>query len=81
MAISSAGIGSGLDVNSIVSQLVNIERQPIRQLQGEATRLQTQISAFGRVQGSFSTLRDAAAKLTLPGTWNASTATSLGSFN
>ena len=48
----------------------------MRQLQGEATRLQTQISAFGRVQSSFSTLRDAAAKLILPGTWSASTATS-----
>ncbi|MBA4175224.1 MAG: flagellar hook protein [Leptothrix sp. (in: Bacteria)] len=76
MAISSAGIGSGLDVGSIVSRLVDIERQPIRQLQGEATRLQTQISAFGRVQGSFSTLRDAASKLTQASTWSASTATS-----
>lgn len=76
MAISSAGIGSGLDVRSIVSQLVDIERQPIRQLQSEATRLQTQISAFGRVQSALSTLRDASTRLTQASNWDASTATS-----
>ena len=76
MAISSAGIGSGLDVNSIVSQLVNLERQPIRLLQGQATRLETQISAFGRVQSALSTLRDAAAKLGTASNWQQSTATS-----
>lgn len=79
MAISSAGIGSGLDVNSIVSQLVNIERQPIRLLQGQATRLETQISAFGRVQSALSTLRDAAAKLGTASNWQQSTATSSNS--
>lgn len=76
MAISSAGIGSGLDVNSIVSQLINIERQPIRLLQGQAARLETQISAFGRVQGTLSTLRDAALRLSTASTWQQSTATS-----
>ncbi|MDP2005062.1 MAG: flagellar filament capping protein FliD [Rubrivivax sp.] len=76
MAISSAGIGSGLDVNSIVSQLVAIERQPIRQLQSEATRLQTQISAFGKVQGTMSTLRDASLKLSQASNWSVSTAAS-----
>ncbi len=74
--ISSAGIGSGLDVNSIVRQLVAVERQPIRLLQGEATRLETQISAFGRLQGSLSTLRDAAGTLATVGTWQQSRATS-----
>ena len=74
MAISSAGIGSGLDVNSIVSQLVNIERQPIKLLQGQATRLETQISAFGRVQSALSTLRDAATKLGTASNWQQSTA-------
>lgn len=74
MAISSAGIGSGLDVQSIVKQLVAIERQPIVQLQGEASRLQTQISAFGKVQSNLSTLRDSATKLAQASTWSASKA-------
>jgi len=76
MSISSAGIGSGLDVNSIVRQLVSIERQPIRLLQGQASRLETQISAFGRLQGAMSTLRDAAVKLGTASNWQQSTATS-----
>jgi flagellar hook-associated protein 2 len=76
MAISSAGVGSGLNVNSIVSQLVNIERQPIKLLQGQATRLETQISAFGRVQSALSTLRDAAVKLGTASHWQQSTAVS-----
>jgi len=76
MAISSAGIGSGLDVQSIVRQLLSIERAPIRQLQSEAGKLQTQISAFGRVQSALSTLRDASVKLTQADTWRVSKATS-----
>jgi flagellar hook-associated protein 2 len=81
MAISSAGIGSGLDVKSIVSQLLTIERAPIRQLQTEAGRLQTQLSAFGRVQSALSTLRDASQKLTQSDTWGAAKATSSDSAN
>lgn len=74
--ISSPGIGSGLDVNSIVTQLVAIERQPITQLQTQASALQTKLSAFGKVQSYLSTLRDAAAALTSPSTWSQTTGTS-----
>ena len=41
--ISSPGVGSGLDVNSIVTQLVAIERQPITQLKTLASSLQTKL--------------------------------------
>ena len=41
MTISSAGIGSGLDVNSIVTQLMAIEQQPLTALQTKATTIQT----------------------------------------
>ena len=74
--ISSPGVGSGLDVNSIVTQLVAIERQPIVQLQTQATSLQTKLSAFGKLQSDLSTLRDAASELTSPSTWNQTTGTS-----
>jgi len=74
--ISSPGIGSGLDVNSIVTQLVAIERQPIDQLQTQATALQTKLSAFGKLQSDLSALRDAASALTTPSTWNQTTGTS-----
>jgi flagellar hook-associated protein 2 len=76
MSISSTGIGSGLDVNAIVSQLVALERRPIFQLRSEASRLQTQVSAFGQLQSRLSALRDAADKLTQPATWGVATANS-----
>jgi len=74
--ISSPGVGSGLDVNSIVTQLVAIERQPIVQLQSQASSLQTKLSAFGKVQSNLSALRDAASALTRPSTWSQTTGTS-----
>ena len=66
---SSPGIGSGLDINSIVSQLVAIERQPILQLQTQATQLQAQLSIYGQVKSNLSTLRDALSALTGPSLW------------
>ena len=74
--ISSPGVGSGLDVNSIVTQLVAIERQPIVQLQSQASSLQTKLSAFGKLQSNLSALRDAASALTRPSTWTQTTGTS-----
>ena len=61
--ISSAGIGSGLDVNSIVTQLMAVEKQPLTKLQTAAATMQTQLTAFGQLQSGVSALRDAAAPL------------------
>lgn len=74
--ISSAGIGSGLDVESIVTQLMTIEKQPLTQMKTEASKIDTKISAYGKIQSYVSALRDAAANLTKPATWGDSTATS-----
>ena len=74
--ISSPGVGSGLDVNSIVTQLVAIERQPIVQLQTQASSLQTKLSAFGKLQSNLSALRDAASALTRATTWSQTAGTS-----
>jgi flagellar hook-associated protein 2 len=76
MALSSQGIGSGLDVNSIVTQLVAIEKQPLTQLQTSATKLQTQLSLYGSVKSQMAALGDAAAALALPGAWNTQKASS-----
>jgi len=74
--ISSAGLGSGLDVNSIVTQLVAIEKQPLTKLALQATKVQSQVSAFGRVQSMFSALTDVATRISVPSTWGARNATS-----
>jgi flagellar hook-associated protein 2 len=67
--ISSAGIGSGLDVNAIVSQLVAIEREPITRLRSAATKIETQISAYGRLKSALAKMRDASAAFESATTW------------
>ncbi|HZV93145.1 MAG TPA: flagellar filament capping protein FliD [Caldimonas sp.] len=67
--ISSAGIGSGLDVNSIISSLMAVESLPLTALQTKATGLQTDLSAFGQVQSLVSALQDAAKPLYDPNTF------------
>ncbi len=77
--ISSPGIGSGLDVQSIVSQLVALEKAPLKQLQTQATSFQTKLSTYGTIKSQFSALGDAAAKLASPSGWSSVTATSSNS--
>ncbi|MBH1977511.1 MAG: flagellar filament capping protein FliD [Comamonadaceae bacterium] len=79
MAISSVGIGSGLDVNSIVSQMVALEKRPLTQLQTQAATIQTRLSAYSQMKSLMSTLSDAAAKLTRDGSWNGMAITSSNS--
>lgn len=74
--ISSQGIGSGLDVKSIVSQLVALEKQPLTKLQTTAAIINTKISAFGQVKSLVSTLSSAASTLNSLTTWNAVSASS-----
>lgn len=76
MAISSAGVGSGLDVKSIVTQLVAIEKQPLKALQTTASKIQTQLSLYGTIKSQVSALGDAAAVLAGAGGWSAQKATS-----
>jgi flagellar hook-associated protein 2 len=74
--ISSIGIGSGLDVNSIVSQLVALEKQPLKTLELKATTVKAQISAFGDIQSQFAALTDVASRLSLASAWSARNASS-----
>jgi flagellar hook-associated protein 2 len=75
--ITSLGIGTnGLNIEQLVSGLMAGERRPITQLQKTTTGLKTQLSAYGKVQSALAAMRDAASKLTSPGSWSASVATS-----
>lgn len=69
MAISSPGLASGIDVKSIVSQLVALERAPLTQLQKESTGFQTKLSVFGSITSMVTSLGDAGAKLAAAGTF------------
>ena len=72
--ISSAGIGSGINVESVVSQLVSLEKKPLASLQSLASSMQTKLSIYGSVKSQFSALSDAAAKLGNDSGWSAVTA-------
>ncbi|GAP38219.1 flagellar filament capping protein FliD [Piscinibacter sakaiensis] len=74
--ISSAGIGSGLDVATIVSQLMSIEKQPLKQLQTQASTTQSQISEVGKISSALSTLRELSTKLASSTFWAQTTAKS-----
>lgn len=63
MAISSPGVGSGLDIKSIVSQLVALEQRPLTQLQTVASTTKAKLSAFGQLKSQFANLQDQASKL------------------
>ena len=58
-SITSIGIGSGLDIESMISQLVAVERAPVTKLQAQASSLQTQLSTYGKLQSGMAALRDA----------------------
>jgi flagellar hook-associated protein 2 len=75
-SISSAGIGSGLDVSSIVTQLMAVESRPLDLLKTQASTINAKLSSFGKLQSYFSAFRDKSADLSSAGTWNATTATS-----
>ena len=62
--ISSPGIGSGLDIGSLVSQLVAAERQAVGdRIARDSKRFDSQISALGSLKGSLSSLQTALASL------------------
>lgn len=64
--LSAAGITSGLDVDSIVSQLMALERRPLNLLQQKKNTIDTRISAYGDLKSALSTFQDAMKKLSSP---------------
>lgn len=74
--ISSPGIGSGLDVNTIVAQLMVLERRPLDILNKQESGLNTQLSNMGQLNSYTSAMRDKASALTSLTMWNRTTASS-----
>jgi flagellar hook-associated protein 2 len=72
-SISSAGIGSGLDVKGIISSLMAVEAQPLQLLQDKASTVTTEISAVGQIQSLASTLGDKARALSSASLWTQTT--------
>jgi flagellar hook-associated protein 2 len=72
-SISSAGIGSGLDVKGIISSLMAVEAQPLQLLQNKASTVSTEISAVGQIQSLASALGDKANALSSTSLWTQTT--------
>lgn len=79
MAISSVGIGSGLDVESIVTQMVELEKRPIKTLEAKAEFIDAKISVQGQISSLVSELHDSLFDLSLEGTWKSAKANTSGS--
>ena len=63
MAITAAGIGSNLDVEGLVTQLMALERRPANRLQGRVSSFNANLSEYGRVRSELSSLKTAASAL------------------
>lgn len=76
MGISSPGIGSNLDINGIVSKLMQAESQPLAALQKKEASYQAKLSAYGSLSGSLSSLQTALGTLNNLSTFQGVNATS-----
>lgn len=60
MSVAFGGLASGLDTNSIISQLVNIERGSVRRIEARRADAQASLSAFNELGTKLTALRDLA---------------------
>lgn len=77
MAITAGGIGSGLDIESLVSQLVAAEANPTTsRLNQKQVSLDSELSAYGTLKSALSTFQASVTKLESSDTFQVFTATS-----
>ena len=71
-AITSTGLGSGLEVNNIVNAIVDAEKVPVQSKIDRDNALATaQISAFGSINSALSTFKDSYKDLSKTSTFSA----------
>jgi flagellar hook-associated protein 2 len=69
-SISSPGIGSGLDIQGIVTSLMELERQPLQRLQLKQQQYGAQISAYGSLISAASAFKASMDSLGSPSALN-----------
>jgi flagellar hook-associated protein 2 len=75
-SVSSIGVGSGLDAESIITKLMAVESQPLTAMKTADAGLQTKVSMFGKVQSLFADLQSASTALASVTLWNQTQASS-----
>lgn len=73
--ISSLGIGSGLNVNSIISQLMAVQDEPVTLLQNQVNADQTMLSNYGQIKLALSSFQTSLQALTDPTQYQSVSAT------
>ena len=71
MGLSSAGIGSGLDVEGLVSKLMSAESAPLANYDKKSAAAQSQIAAYGKLSGAIGTFQGALSSLSNVSTFRA----------
>ena len=74
--LTAGGVGSGLDVKGLVSQLMTVEQRPMTLLATKEASYQSKLSSLGSVQGSLSALQTVAQSLKTAGSAAYSTSVS-----
>ncbi|MBO9649276.1 MAG: flagellar filament capping protein FliD [Variovorax sp.] len=64
--ISSVGVGSNLDLSTLLTQIQTAESQPLTALDTKAKSYTSKLTAYGTIQSALSTLQTAAQKLSDP---------------
>lgn len=77
--ITSLGLGSGLDLSTLLTNLDSAERLKLQPLTQQKTANETKISAFGTLQGALSALQTASDKLNDVATFQGQTSSASGS--
>lgn len=62
-AITSLGIGSGLDLETMVTQLIEIEKQPITRIEKQKETYDAELSGIGQLASALSKIQAAAADM------------------
>ena len=66
MGLSSAGIGSNLPIDSIITQLMALEQRPLASLDKKVTAHQAKLSAIGTLKSALATFQTAVKGLSTP---------------
>jgi len=74
--ITFGGLASGLDSNSIIDKLIQLDSQPLNTLQSELAAVQATQTSVGTVGGKLSTLGTALSALSTPDSFLVRDATS-----
>lgn len=76
MGISTPGIGSGLNVDDIVSKLMAVESQPLANFDKKTAGAQAKLTAYGTLSGALSTFQGSLATLSKPAAFQSVSSTS-----